>query len=413
MLTDSSTIYKYFVFIEKLTIISKFNSFRDNIVLMTRRLVVNRRSVFYCISVLIILMLGSLVYASDLPKHYEYVEETERDYSLKHLKPLHITNVRGDISVQGWSLDKLRIKLKKKVLTSSPILATRLLSTMDYRYTSDGAILEISSQYGKGLTIEERLKERGRSNVHLEIQVFAPSRLNLHLWAVDGQLSVKNWAGSADLRSRSGGVKVDQFKGEQISLICESCSARFSHVKGSVQSLTGKGISELSHVRGKRIYVETVDGAIQAKDVSGDQLYSSRSGLIQGDVLQGKVEFNAESSNISLERLDGFLSGYLEKGSVKAQVNRWAPKDQATIETVAASVELLLPVSFSANLDLWSKQGSIEVKYPVVPAGDTFASGPTQEARLLGRVRDGGELFRIFSEVGSISLRRADLDAQP
>ncbi len=379
---------------------------------MVRRLVINRRSVVYCISGLIILLLGSLVYASDLPKHYEYVEETERDYSLKHLKPLHITNVRGDISVQGWSLDKLRIKLKKKVLASSPILATRLLSTMDYRYTSDGPSLEISSQYSKGLTIEERLKERGNPNVRLEIQVFAPSRLNLHLWAVDGQLSIKNWAGNADLRSRSGGVQVEQFKGEQISLICESCSARFSHVRGSVQSLTGKGISELSHVRGKRIYVETVDGAIQAKDVSGDQLYSSRSGLIQGDTLQGKVEFNAENSKVSLDRLDGSLSGYLEKGALKAQVNRWAPTDQATIETVAASVELLLPASFSANLDLWSKQGSVEVKFPIVPTGDTFGSAPTQDTRLLGRVRDGGELFRIFSEMGSISLRRPDSDAQ-
>ncbi len=343
-------------------------------------------------------------HAAEATREHEYIEEVEKDYALRQFKPLRITNVRGDISVQGWSLDKLRIKFRKRVVSSSPIQATQLLSTMDYRYSPNESSLEISSQYGKDLSIAERIKEKENPKVRLEIVVYAPSHLKLNVWGVDGSLILKNWGGLAELRSHSGLVRVENFKGEAVSVTCESCSAQYKTVRGSIRSSTGKGAVELSQVEGRNIYVETLDGAIQLFEVVGDQLYTSRQGSIQGRFLKGKVEFHAEDSKVSLSELDGFLSGYLEKGSLQAQVKSWKPTDQAMIETLAADVDLTFPRLFSASVDVWSKQGSSEIRLPLVQEADLPMSGPLPTGRMMGRVREGGKLLRVLSETGSIQL---------
>ena len=342
----------------------------------------------------------------EYPREYEYIDEIERDYPLRKFKPLQITNVRGDISVQGWSFDKLRIKVRKKVLTASPMKATQLLSAIDYRYSALESNLEISTQYGKNLSIEERIKEKAGPKVRLEILVYAPSQLKLQLWGVDGDLNLKNWAGSAEIRARAGLVHVENFKGNLVTLTCVSCSAQFQQVRGSIRSSTGQGKVELSQVQGGKVYVETLGGAIQLSEVKGEQLYTSKQGSIQGRVIQGNVEFHAENSTIAFDEFEGHLSGYLDKGSIYAQVKKWKAIEQSVIETLAADVSLVLPREFSSTLDVWSKQGNTEIQFPVVLSSESEAVGPSPTGRILGRVRAGGPLLRVFSETGSIKLHR-------
>jgi hypothetical protein len=349
------------------------------------------------------------VAAQGLAREYEYVEEVERDLPLRQLKPLHITNVRGDISVHGWSLDKLRIKFRKKVVAASPIQATRFLSLMDYRYVSSEPSLEITSQYSKDLSIGERLKEEDHSKVRLEMEIYAPSQLKLQMWGVDGALNLKGWTGLAELRARAGVVRVEGFKGDTVSLTCESCSAQFKQVRGSIRSATGGGSVELSQVQGGHVYVETIQGSIQSADVKGDQLYTTKQGLIQGAGLKGKIEFHAENSTVSLADIDGVLSGYLESGVMNAHVKSWRASDQATIETLAADVNLTLPREFSATVDVWSKQGKSEIQFSVVEAADPNVMGPLPMGRVYGRVRQGGQLLRVLSDTGALRLRREAL----
>lgn len=355
---------------------------------------------------------GLLVYAESTgvtpqSKEYEYVEEVERDYTLRQIKPLLITNVRGDVSVQGWSLDKVRIKFRKKVLSQSPILASQLLSAMDYRYTFSGPQLEVSSQYGKGLSIEDRLHENQKPKVRLEMVVFAPSQLNLTLWGVDGHLTLKNWSAPAEIRTRSGSVQIENFRGNLVSLTCAECSAQFRNVSGSIRSFTGKGSVQLENVSGKKIFVETGAGPIRLANVAGDQFYTTKTGPMEGDGLSGKIAFHAQDSAIHFQKLSGYLGGVLDQGSLRARVTDWKPTEQSIIETHSASVDLMLPSSFSANVDIWSKQGAAEVKFPVVPLADTDGPGPHSPGRLTGRVRGGGELLQILSESGQIILQRS------
>jgi hypothetical protein len=157
------------------------------------------------------------------------------------------------------------------------------------------------------------------------------------------------------------------------------------------------------------VYVETIQGSIQSADVKGDQLYTTKQGLIQGAGLKGKIEFHAENSTVSLADIDGVLSGYLESGVMNAHVKSWRASDQATIETLAADVNLTLPREFSATVDVWSKQGKSEIQFPVVEAADPNVMGPLPMGRVSGRVRQGGQLLRVLSDTGALRLRREAL----
>ena len=338
----------------------------------------------------------------------EYVEESERDYPLRLMKPLQITQVKGDVSVQGWAFDKVRIKIRKKVLTDSPIKAKKMFTWLDYRYDPTQRNLEIASQYGSGLSIEERVREKDKPQVKLEITVLAPSHLNLQIWVVDGRVTLKNWLGPAEVRSNSGSVRVENFKGNLISVVCASCSAQFRQIRGSLRSMTGSGAVDLSQVQGDSIYVETEEGALRMSEVSGNQLYTSKRGSMEGQFLSGKVEFQGGESRLNFREIKGFLSGSLESGEIRAQVRDWKFLDQGIIETQSGDIHLGLPRRFSADLDVWSKAGNVEVNFPIMPGKDVDSIGPQPLGRLMGRAREGGSLLRVYSESGNIHLNHED-----
>ena len=50
-----------------------------------------------------------------IAKAQDFSEEIEKDYALRSIGILQISHVKGDLSVQSWALDKVRIKIRKKV----------------------------------------------------------------------------------------------------------------------------------------------------------------------------------------------------------------------------------------------------------------------------------------------------------
>src|SRR4051812_46596271 len=64
----------------------------------------------------------------------EFSEEKEKDFPLRSIGHLQITNPKGDTTVVGWSLDKVRVRIKKKVIAETKEEARRLLDKMSYRY---------------------------------------------------------------------------------------------------------------------------------------------------------------------------------------------------------------------------------------------------------------------------------------
>jgi DUF4097 and DUF4098 domain-containing protein YvlB len=174
------------------------------------------------------------------------------------------------------------------------------------------------------------------------------------------------------------------------------------NIRSSIRIVGGAGQLELNQTHGKFIYVEADSGAIKLFRVSGDQLYVSKRGSIDGQFLSGKVEFSAEEANIDLREISGFLSGNVETGNITAKVRAWKFLDKAVLETQKGNIDLTLPRNFSGDVDFWSLNGNTQVDFQVQKVQDQAAIGPEPANHLVGRIREGGELLKLFSEYGDV-----------
>src|SRR5262249_7882576 len=90
----------------------------------------------------------------------DFYDDVGRDFTLRSIGQVQVPNMRGDVQVQGWALDKVRVRAKRHVRAASPTEAKRLLSAVDFRYSAGRDNIELSAEYGRGLDIQERLHER-------------------------------------------------------------------------------------------------------------------------------------------------------------------------------------------------------------------------------------------------------------
>jgi hypothetical protein len=334
----------------------------------------------------------------------EFSDEIERDFSLRSIGKLHVTNARGSLHVQGWALDKVRVKAKRRAEAGSVEDAKKLLSAVDIRFSHSGDDIEVSAEYGKGLVLAERVREREHPKTSMDLVIYAPANLALSVWTVQGKASVKRWNARAEVRTAGGAIEVEDLKAENLSILCPSCSMQVRRVKATVRCIGGSGTIDIANVDGEHLYVETDQGAVSVAGAKGEQLYVSKSGKVSGKDLEGRIEFHTASGAVSITEARGYLSGRTESGDIYAKMRAWQFSDKALIESIRGSVSVTMPSTFSGDVEVWSVQGKASVAFPVEKLRRQDLVGPEPANRLSGRVGRGGELLKLHSETGNVSL---------
>lgn len=336
----------------------------------------------------------------------EVSEEIERIIPLRSKGVLQITNNRGEILITGWSQDKIRIKAIRHTQAATDEEARRLLAAADIRdRVIDGGV-EISAEYGKGLTLEERLRERATPRTRLDMVILAPASLQLQIWSTTGKVHVKNWKESIEVRSSSGEISISEIDADNVSVLCPSCPIRLENVKGSVRCQGESGGVELRNVAGSQIFVESDSASLKASEIRGEQLYVSKTGSIELKRVDGRIEFQAQSGAVSVDQGQGFLSGRTTSGDITARMTRWRFEDKAIIESHLGDVNLELPFNFSAELDAHSAAGQLVVELPLTRRPGDKRMTVESRSRRVGVVGDGGELLKVFSEKGNVRIAR-------
>ncbi len=338
----------------------------------------------------------------------EFHDDIERDFALRSLGQLQITNLRGGITIQGWALDKIRVKARRKAVANTAEEAKKLFSALDFRFRAENSVIELSAEYGKGLEIQQRLREREQPHTSMEMVVYAPANLDLTVWAIEGSLSVKNWNASVDVRTSRGDVRIENLRSKNASVLCPSCSITAKTIRGgSLRCMGGTGSVDVSDFEGEDVFVETSTGQQSTSRISGEQqLYISRSGKLQGRDLRGRIEFQTQKGAVAFTESAGFISGRTETGDVSVKMRQWEFADKALIESAKGDIALSLPTDFSGEIDLWSVTGKTSSGFTsrAIEGGGTY--GPEPVSHIRGRVGDGGEQLKLFSQEGDVRLNR-------
>ncbi|MCC7441002.1 MAG: hypothetical protein IT285_05190 [Bdellovibrionales bacterium] len=353
-----------------------------------------------------ILPFAGLLASAPEARALEYSLEEVRDFPLRTIGSLRVTNRRGGIRVRGWALDKVRVRSVRLVEAASQADADRLLSTAGVDYREREGRIELEAEYGQGLDIRERLQERRDPRVRLDLEVMAPSGVALDVWSVDGDVSVDAWRSGVTVRNAKGSVSLKSVTGPEISVTCGDCAVKAESVRGRLRVAGGTGAVKVRDVSGEELYVQTTSGEVEARNIRGRSWLVTDLGHITGAELKGPVEFQTRKGNVDVVKVEGQLTGRTQTGHMRLEVLRWLPSDKGFLESEEGNIELTLPGGISVELEVRSSEGNARVEFPLKPLRLPTEYGPPPANHKLGRVGAGGYLLKVFSRTGNVSVLR-------
>lgn len=231
---------------------------------------------------------AALIAAADQP----YEETFDQSYPAAAGVRVSLENVNGDVSVDVWDRDEVRVEAVKKAST------LELLEKMQIEIEASEESIEIETD------LPSTGRHGGRMSVEYTLTVprtaFADMDLvngNLQIHGVQGGVTVDSVNGDIDGRGLGGSVSVDSVNGAtEVTLDAVLPSDRIS-----IESVNGSIDLTLAASAGVELEAETVNGSLR-----NDLGIEVQKGRYIGSSMNGTV--GAGGAKVSLETVNGTIS---------------------------------------------------------------------------------------------------------
>lgn len=131
-----------------------------------------------------------------------------------------------------------------------------------------------------------------------------------------------------------------------------------------------------------------------------DQI-SSVSGDVRVTGVTGRLHASAVSGDVTVQDVSGTVSASAVSGDVQVVINRLDGADDMKFNTVSGDVNVSLPSSLDADVDMSSFSGSIKTDFAIEVRSERH--GSRNSAR--GKLGEGSRRLKLSSVSGDISLR--------
>ncbi len=140
-------------------------------------------------------------------------------------------------------------------------------------------------------------------------------------------------------------------------------------------------------------YVITVPREIQLK-------VKSVNGKIEARDISGRAELQTTNGGVQVEEAVGSVSAETTNGRIQVSLAKVADNESMYFETTNGSVTAAFPQDFSATISARTTNGSINCDFPVTVAGRMGRN------ELEGKIGDNGGRVTLRTTNGSISIRQ-------
>ena len=205
-------------------------------------------------------------------------EVIERSVELSPGGRLTIVNVNGDVSIDSWDRDEVKLKAEKRARAENEEEARILLEKTTIHFDRTGNRIDIRTDVPK--------KPGRNRNISVAYTVTVPKTIDLELKTVNGRMDVDDVSGAVDAKTTNGRIGL-------------------TAIVGAIQAGTTNGNIGLSDVLGP-IEAKTTNGTIKV----------SLSGI--GDEPH---DFRAKTTNGGIEAtLPKGLKAYLKASTVNGRI---------------------------------------------------------------------------------------------
>jgi hypothetical protein len=129
---------------------------------------------------------------------------------------------------------------------------------------------------------------------------------------------------------------------------------------------------------------------------------NSVSGEVEIQGVTGEIHASSVSGEVRVKDVSGTVNASSVSGNVEVEIQKLSGNDDLKFSSVSGSVNVKMPGSLDADVDMSTMSGSLKTDFPIEVQKEKY--GPRHSAR--GRLGDGTRRLRMSSVSGSLSLSR-------
>jgi DUF4097 and DUF4098 domain-containing protein YvlB len=288
----------------------------------------------------------------------KYEEKFAKTEALAKNGKVYLANLSGDIEIQSWKEDQVKIEALKVSEASSMDKAKVNAAFVTIDVTREADVLRIETRYPG----RHGFWGWDSVNVSVSYKLWIPEMASIEVKSESGDLKMASIGGAARIRTVSGDVAVFGAAGADINLV--SGDLKVENVLGNAYLKTVSGNITATKVKGS-VEVESVSGDLELKDVSEAK-------TVTGKSVSGSLTYTGT-----------ILTG----GNYELTVH-------------SGDVTMKIPANSAFDLEASTFSGTIDSDFPVQ------VMGKLSPKEIHGTVNGGGARIRLKSFSGSVEIKK-------
>jgi len=340
-----------------------------------------------------------------------YTNEVESDVHFKKQLPIYIQHDLGDVSIQGWNQDLIRVKLKKTVVTETEESSRNISEQFGLvsLETPNSIELRVGTPQGTDLLTKLRNRQK-KKDIRVDLEIRAPLTLGLTvLLGAEKAIKLNQWKGDFKFTGKQNTLDLTKVRSSSpLNLSCPDCkiSIQDSEFSGSILAGNQKIVLKKVKASPKAIMVFSQNGDIEISDTEGNFQMRSQSGSLSSKKHKGDLHAQTESGKVMIDDLDGELDAQSVSGELQVASVRVGKLFEMKSKTGA--IQIAIPSDYSGEVNLQTIQGEVRSDF-LIKTNDKNenAYGPEIKGRLIGAIgKKNDSAITAFTENGSVTLKK-------
>jgi hypothetical protein len=361
---------------------------------------------FLRLSLITILLTGfsSFFYSAHAVQSFE--ETVERDIAIKKTLPLYLQHRLGNVTVEGWVQDRIRVTLKKRVLADSETQAKKEFKKLDLISLETSDHFEIRVGHTQGTDLVSKMHDEERNQVQVDIEIKAPYQSDLTLVLGDGKtLKLEDWRGGVNITGKNNTLTLSKLElNKPLIVNCLECETELKESKTGGHILIGSKSILLSNVDGKSGL--SIDEGNEEVRIEGTVNVNSKAGRLSVTQFDGTLRFQSNDGGAYVNQFSGDLSVQTKTGQI--MVDAESGMSSLELDADKSDIQVSLMPNFSGALDLTSLRGEIVVQFPYEAKKnlvDTY--GPASPGKVEGTIGADQKLrVHAYTKQGGVRILR-------
>src|SRR5437763_1709433 len=355
--------------------------------------------------------IGDDDFASLWGKSFEYTDSLEQPFSAGN--SLRVNASHGDVTINAWDENKVRVVVNKKVVADNQSQADRLNAASKATLVTQGNELVLNS--GSNWGPQVRIGIFNTTHVRNDLEIYLPRKAAVNLNTSHGDIKISGREGDIRLNGAHGDVFLEQIAGNasvtmshgdfaahkvtgDLSLSGRANDAEVQDVSGTV-SLDGDFFDNVSFTNvGKLVRFNSARTNLQIGSLPGELKMDP--GDLRVENAAGGFNVRTRSKDIRLENIGGDVDIENRNGEVELHAGR-LPMGSVAINNQRGPIQVYLPPQMPFELEASARNGEIQSDF-----SEVHVQNQGSQAMANGSVGAGGKRVQLTTEHADIEIRR-------